>query len=358
MKNGKREIQYGLHTYPKDEMHCDIYVRNTRLVVRYPVLILTKVLPDFLARNIYAMKISALLLIIQFTSISAEGQNDCIPYYRELSIAEYENHKGLTSEALHRFEQANMDYRECLEGVPKFDFIKMYLNVSDTSSAYELLMKELEKGYKLEKLIYIGISPEKLGDYYLDLKQKEDSLHGVFHGSLDHDLLFFIRDLYAMDQGVLEISSISDSLKTSIRNQVFKKNIQVMAEFCENNGAIGYAEIGHYHHMVNLILLHHRVDDVNDIQNVDLLIKYYGIGIQEGKVSPGVILNLIDNMADIVDKKMPQKTGRYIDPKSGQFKLFENIENVDSLRLSYGLNTLKEISEMMDISLPIQYKLK
>lgn len=306
----------------------------------------------------YNMKFLLSIFLLITSSFTLFPQENCIKYFRELSIARYENHQGRTIEALKRFEMANATYPSCTEATSKFDFIKMYLKDGKQDIAYDLICEEIKKGYEIENIGYIGISKEDLGIYYSKLQLNKDSLHKVFVSQLDLDVLLFVRDMYSLDRYVPEIENVEDSILKHIRHEVFRSNIQKLRSYSEENGIIGYKELGHLQYMVNLILLHHRLDSESDKENVSQLISMYRNAIHIGNSAPEVLINLIDNMALIIDKGKPQVMGRYFDVRTKEFREFENIEIIDSLRLSIGLNTLQEMSEILGINLPDGYEKK
>jgi len=284
------------------------------------------------------------------------AQPYCVAYFREINVAKYESFKGETAAAIKRFEKANVNYVECTDAASKLPFIKMYIEIGDKKTAYELLVQELKKGYKLESLQYVGIFQNNLGNYYDSLLFQEDSLHQLFYASLNQDMFLFVHSMFSMDQRIFYVSSIQDSLRSDIRHQIFRDNIAKLVAYVEENGIIGYKDLGHYQSWVTVILMHHRLDDSQDYENVEYLIEKYKIAIEKGYSQPEVVLNLYDNMAEIIDGGKLQLSGKFYSPKSKKFLPFIDIEIVDSLRLSLGLNTLREFSEMRGVSLPDGYK--
>ena len=298
------------------------------------------------------------IIILAFFSAFAYSQNDCTNYFRELSIAKYENFKHQTNNAISRYEKAKGDFPECTCSSSQFSFIKMYLKLNDTSNAYKLIIEEIKHGYKLENINYIGIYKSSLGSYYDSLKLQEDSLHKIFYSNLDHNLFSFIHEMISLDRNISRVPNVNDSVKKYIRHQIFRKNIESLADYVDEHGAIGYKQLGIFNSMISVILLHHRLDNQNDKINVDRLIQKYLISIKNGDVSPEVMINLYDNMANIIDNNVPQSFGKFYNSKTKEFFPIKNIKKIDSLRLSIGLNTLKEYAEMRNITLPVDYEEK
>src|SRR5690606_6077462 len=274
-------------------------------------------------------------IIITVLLINANSlfcQDICVSYFRQLSIAEFEHHQGNTDVAIERFEKANANYPSCTGAGSKLDFAKMYLRINEKEKAYIIITEEIKNGYDLDNLKYIGVYESDLGSYYSLLLQHKDSLQRIFYSNLDSEALFFVKDMIALDQGITHITNIPDTVKWDVRHQIFRLNIQKLADYTQERGIIGYKEIGHYYTLVSLILVHHRLDDDNDIQNVNRLIRDYTVAIKKGNASPGVIINLVDNMADIYDLNKPQIMGRYSDHQTNAFKKIRDISKVDSIR--------------------------